>query len=67
MKHNLDYHESKDFIKWIDEAPEKIRRLVEYEITWTSESRNAVLVTLFKKTDQLDVYDLWCAFKKLKA
>jgi len=64
VKEFVEYHEAKGFLEWLPKAPEKIQKLAEYEVTWTSEYRDAVIVAFFTKEGQLDTYDIYLAFKK---
>ena len=64
MKEFVEYRDAKGFLEWIPSASDKIQKLAEYEVTWTSENRDAVVVAFFTKEDQLDTYDLYSAYKK---
>jgi len=67
VKEFVEYRDAKAFLEWLPKAPEKIQKLAEYEITWTSENRDAVIVAFFTKEAQLDTYDIYLAYKKTTA
>lgn len=67
MKVFVEYKDAYNFIKWVDyNAPEKIKRAVEYEIVWTNEPKESAVVTFIKKDGEIDAYDLFLAYTRAK-